>query len=125
MITGSMTGSPKLRFTARRRLALTTLPLLTFLTACDGPLDYDLRGQIGGFNTTAAAQAAPRHIADAYGIERRNYYYAIADARPASRKYAATRAGGKGGWITRAEAFIAPRYHLTASQHRERTAKWA
>ena len=72
----------------------------------------------------AAAQAAPRHIADAYGIERRNYYYAIADARPASRKYAATRAGGKGGWITRAEAFIAPKYHLTASQHRERTAKW-
>lgn len=74
---------------------------------------------------TAAAQAAPRHIADAYGIERRNYYYAIADARPASRKYAATRAGGKGGWITRAEAFMASKYHLSASQHRERTAKWA
>ena len=73
----------------------------------------------------AAAQAAPRHIADAYGIERRNYYYALADARPPSRKYATTRAGGKGGWITRAEAFIAPKYHLTASQHRERTAKWA
>ncbi|MDO5643869.1 MAG: holin-associated N-acetylmuramidase [Paracoccus sp. (in: a-proteobacteria)] len=75
--------------------------------------------------SAAAAQAAPQHIADAYGIERRNYYYALADARPASRKYATTRAGGKGGWITRAEAFIAPRYHLTASQHRERTAKWA
>ncbi|MFD1795708.1 peptidoglycan-binding protein [Paracoccus aurantiacus] len=74
---------------------------------------------------TAAAQAAPQHIVDAYGIERRNYYYAIADARPASRKYARTRAGGKGGWITRAEAFIAPKYHLTAGQHRERTAKWA
>ena len=85
-------------------------------------------GQIGPRTiaaVSAAADAAPNHIADAYGIERRNYYYALADARPASRKYAATRAGGKGGWITRAEAFIAPKYHLGASQHRERTARWA
>ncbi|MDO5528960.1 MAG: holin-associated N-acetylmuramidase [Paracoccus sp. (in: a-proteobacteria)] len=72
----------------------------------------------------AAAAAAPAHIADGYGIARRNYYYALADARPASRKYARTRAGGKGGWITRAEAFIAPKYHLTAAQHQQRTAKW-
>ena len=91
----------------------------------DHPCDAD--GQIGPQTIRAAqmaAEAAPSHIADAYGIARRNYYYALADARPASRKYAATRAGGKGGWITRAEAFIAPKYHLTASQHRERTAKW-
>lgn len=73
----------------------------------------------------AAAKAAPDHIADAYGIERRNYYYTIADARPASRKYARTRRGAKGGWITRAEEFIAKKYHLTPGQHRERTAKWA
>lgn len=73
----------------------------------------------------AAAAAAPAHIADAYGIERRNYYYALADARPASRKYARRKDGGKGGWITRAEEFIAPRYHLTAAEHRERTARWA
>lgn len=72
-----------------------------------------------------AAEAAPLHLADAYGIARRNYYYALADQRPASRKYARTRAGGKGGWITRAEEFIAPRYHLTEAEHRERTAKWA
>jgi lysozyme family protein len=72
----------------------------------------------------AAAQAAPGHLADAYGIARRNYYYALADARPASRKYARARDGGKGGWILRAEAFIAPRYHLTQTQHRERTAAW-
>lgn len=74
---------------------------------------------------TAAAEAAPRHLADAYGIARRNYYYALADQRPASRKYARRTDGGKGGWITRAEEFIAPRYHLTAAQHRERTARWA
>ena len=51
--------------------------------------------------------------------------YAIADARPASRKYARRKDGGKGGWITRAEEFISPKYHLTAAQHRERTARWA
>ncbi|WP_374299223.1 holin-associated N-acetylmuramidase [Paracoccus sp. (in: a-proteobacteria)] len=72
-----------------------------------------------------AAAAAPDHFADAYGIARRNYYYSLADQRPASRKYARTKAGGKGGWITRAEEFISPRYHLTEAEHRERTAKWA
>ncbi|MDO5630481.1 MAG: holin-associated N-acetylmuramidase [Paracoccus sp. (in: a-proteobacteria)] len=73
----------------------------------------------------SAAQVAPQHLADAYGIARRNYYYAIADNRPASRKYARRKDGGKGGWITRAEEFISPKYHLSAAQHRERTAKWA
>ena len=71
-----------------------------------------------------AFEAAPGHLADAYGIARRNYYYALADARPASRKYARRRDGGKGGWITRAEEFIAPRYHLTEAQHRARVAAW-
>ena len=50
--------------------------------------------------------------------------YALADARPASRKFARRRDGGKGGWITRAEEFISPRYHLTDAQHRARTAGW-
>jgi lysozyme family protein len=72
----------------------------------------------------AAAEAAPDHIADAYGIARRNYYYALADARPTSRKYARRRGGGKGGWIARAEAFVAPRFHLTDAEHRERTKAW-
>lgn len=71
-----------------------------------------------------AARAAPDHIVDAYGIARRNYYYALADRRPASRKYARRRDGGKGGWILRAEEFIAPRFHLSAAEHAERTAKW-
>ncbi|MBC2835597.1 peptidoglycan-binding protein [Gemmobacter straminiformis] len=73
----------------------------------------------------AAARAAPDHLACAYGIARRNYYYALAGARPVLRRFARRRDGGKGGWITRAERFIAPRYHLTDSQHRERTATWA
>lgn len=73
---------------------------------------------------TRAAAAAPDHIADAYGIARRNYYYALADRRAASRKYARRRDGGKGGWIRRAEEFIAPHYHLTDAQHAQRTATW-
>ncbi|TCO70592.1 holin-associated N-acetylmuramidase [Rhodovulum euryhalinum] len=71
-----------------------------------------------------AAAAAPDHIVDAYGIARRNYYYALADRRPASRKFACRRDGGKGGWILRAEEFISVRYHLTEAEHRERTATW-
>ncbi|MEM6376436.1 MAG: holin-associated N-acetylmuramidase [Pseudomonadota bacterium] len=71
-----------------------------------------------------AAKAAPHHIADAYGIARRNYYFRLADRRPASRKYARTRAGGKGGWIRRAEEFISPRYHLSAKDFAERTSSW-
>ncbi|MFC2967171.1 holin-associated N-acetylmuramidase [Acidimangrovimonas pyrenivorans] len=84
-------------------------------------------GAIGPKTTAAvqaAARAAPDHIADAYAIARRNYYFRLADARPASRKYARTRAGGKGGWITRAETFMAPKYRLTAAQFQERTAQW-
>ena len=72
-----------------------------------------------------AYEAAPAHIADAYGIARRNYYYAVADARPASRKFARRRDGGKGGWIVRAEEFIAPRYHLSEAEHRARVVTWA
>ncbi len=72
----------------------------------------------------AAARAAPDHLADAYGIARRNYYFALADRRPASRKYARARAGGKGGWIRRAEEFIAPRYHLDDAAFARRTAAW-
>ena len=71
-----------------------------------------------------AAALAPDHIADAYGIARRNYYYGLGDARPPLRKFARRRDGGKGGWIVRAEEFIAPRFHLTAAQHQARVARW-
>lgn len=63
-------------------------------------------------------------IADIYGIERRNYYYALADRRPAMRKFARRKDGGKGGWILRAEEFLSERYHLTEAEHRARVAKW-
>ena len=99
--------------------------LQRLLTDMGFPCDPD--GQIGP-QTIRAAQmaqdAAPSHLVDAYGIARRNYYYALADKRPASRKYARAKDGGKGGWIKRAEVFIAPKYHLTAAQHQARVAAW-
>lgn len=85
-------------------------------------------GVIGRQTLAAAARVAakaPEHLADAYGIARRNYYYALADRRPASRKFARRKDGGKGGWITRAEEFISPRFHLSEGQHRARVAAWA
>ena len=74
--------------------------------------------------TKQAMDAAPDHLADAYGIARRNYYYDLADRRPASRKYARRRDGGKGGWIKRAEEFVTARYHLTEAQHQARVSQW-
>jgi lysozyme family protein len=88
----------------------------------------EVDGRIGPLTAGAAHQAhrlAPGHLADAYGIARRNYYYALADRRPASRKFARRRDGGKGGWILRAEEFIHPRFHLTEAEHRARVAAWA
>lgn len=93
----------------------------------DMRIELDVDGVIGPRTIAAAhqaADAAPDHLADAYGIARRNYYYALGDRRVASRKYARRRDGGKGGWITRAEAFITPRYHLTDAEHSARVASW-
>lgn len=87
----------------------------------------EVDGAIGSKTRQAAARAAeiaPEHFADAYGIERRNYYYRLADRRPASRKYARRRDGGKGGWVLRAETFISPKYRLTDAEHRARVASW-
>ena len=67
---------------------------------------------------------AGTYLIDAYGIERRDYYYNLADRRPASRKYARTRAGGKGGWIKRAEEFLSKRFWLSDYAHRQRISNW-
>ena len=101
------------------RLLQALVTRMGFRTQIDGKIGPATKDAVA-----AAATAAPDHIVDAYGIERRNYYYALAEDRAASRKYARRRDGGKGGWITRAETFIAPRYHLSEAEHRERTAAW-
>ncbi|MCI5095731.1 MAG: peptidase M23, partial [Rhodobacteraceae bacterium] len=53
--------SGPLRLVPRRPVALRTaaaVSLFAVLAACEAPLDYDLRGQIGAFNTPEAAQTA-------------------------------------------------------------------
>ncbi|MFW2541631.1 holin-associated N-acetylmuramidase [Primorskyibacter sp. 2E107] len=99
--------------------------LQRLLIDMDEPVSVD--GVIGPRTIAATARAcakAPSHIVDAYGIARRNYYFGIADRRPASRKYARTRAGGKGGWIKRAEEFISRRYHMSDAEFAARVASW-
>jgi len=94
---------------------------------CDMGQVVEVDGVLGPRSLEAArraAKAAPDHIADAYAIARRNYYFRLADQRPASRKYARTRSGGKGGWILRAEEFMSPRYRLTAGEFAERVSAW-
>ncbi len=89
--------------------------------------DVVVDGLIGPQTRAAAHDAArpdPVALRDAYGVARRNYYFRLADRRPASRKYARTRSGGKGGWIRRAEAFLSPRYHMSDEEFQERTAGW-
>ncbi|MEO1542155.1 MAG: putative peptidoglycan-binding domain-containing protein, partial [Pseudomonadota bacterium] len=85
-------------------------------------------GAIGSITAAAAHRQAervgPTLMADIYGVARRIYYYELAIRRPASRKFARTRAGGKGGWIKRAEEFISPRFHLTQAEHEQITAAW-
>ncbi|MEM8732056.1 MAG: holin-associated N-acetylmuramidase [Pseudomonadota bacterium] len=84
-------------------------------------------GAIGPQTIGAATDAAtpdPMGLRDAYGVARRNYYFRIADRRPASRKYARTRAGGKGGWIKRAEEFLSARYHMSEDAFQARVAAW-
>ena len=84
-------------------------------------------GLIGPQTVQAARGAAhpdPDLLRDAYGIARRNYYFRLADRRPASRKYARTRTGGKGGWIRRAEEFLSPMYHLSDAAFSKRVAAW-
>lgn len=95
------------------------------LKACGYPVTDD--GVLGPATMAAAVTEAAKGaqaLVDRYGIARRDFYYALADARPASRKFACSRAGGKGGWITRAESFISPGLCLTDAQHQARVAAW-
>ena len=65
---------------AMRRCA-TGVAALAILAGCEGPLDYDLRGKVGGFSTTDAALAATadRPTPDARGVMTYpNYQVAVA-----------------------------------------------
>ncbi|MEL0435616.1 holin-associated N-acetylmuramidase [Phycobacter sp. K97] len=89
--------------------------------------DVAVDGVVGPQTASAAHRAArvdAVSLRDAYGIARRSYYFDLADRRPASRKYARTRAGHKGGWIRRAEEFVSKKYHMDAAAFRARVAGW-
>lgn len=85
-------------------------------------------GVIGPRTLAAVRQAAERHGAEAlalaYSRARRDYYYALAEARPTSRKYVRRRDGGKAGWILRAEAFLPKEQWLSDAEHRAKIAHW-
>ncbi|WP_425045499.1 holin-associated N-acetylmuramidase [Primorskyibacter sp. S87] len=94
---------------------------------CDMGYRVAVDGVIGPQTLQATRDASrpdPAALRDAYGVARRNYYFRLADRRPALRKYVRRRSGGKGGWIRRAEEFLSPQFHLTGSQFRERISAW-
>ncbi|TLP56434.1 peptidoglycan-binding protein [Parasedimentitalea maritima] len=94
---------------------------------CDMGYEATVDGVIGPQTIKAsrlAANVGEQALKDAYGVVRRNYYFRLVDRRAASRKYARTRAGGKGGWIRRAEEFLSPRYHLSEQAFQKRVASW-
>ena len=102
--------------------------LQDLLTQCGynvGAID----GLIGSKTINGAADAiaelGPVAVVDGYGILRREFYYRLADNRPASRKYARRRDGGKGGWIVRAEEFMTPAARYSDQDHRRRVSAWA
>lgn len=89
--------------------------------------DVSVDGAIGPQTLHAARDAAiprPEALRDAYGVARRNYYFRLADRRPASRKYARSSSGDKGGWIKRAEEFMAPEYHMSTAEFTRRVSGW-
>lgn len=89
--------------------------------------DVEADGLLGPQTAAAAKDAArpdPILLRDAYGVARRNYYFRLADGRQASRKYARTKAGKKGGWIKRAESFVSPEFHMSHTAFTRRIAAW-
>ena len=66
------------RFTLR---LCASVSLMAVLAGCSGPLDFDMRGQVGGFSTTSAVQGATanRPVPDDRGIiSYPNYQVAVA-----------------------------------------------
>ncbi len=88
-----------------RRVAktLAILPVAALLAACDGPLDYDLRGQIGAFNTTSAAKSATsdRPAPDARGLITYPSYQVAVAQRGDTVADVATRIGLPSGEVAR------------------------
>ncbi len=68
---------------------------LTILAGCEGPLDYDLRGQVGGFSTADAAQSVTtnRPAPDARGVITYPTYQVVVARRGDNVSDVAARVG--------------------------------
>ena len=95
-------------------------------SACAPVLDDGVIGArtLAAVRAAAAVRGAATLARD-YALARREYYYALAEARPSSRKYVRRRDGGKAGWILRAEHFLPEALWLTDEDHQTRIAHWA
>jgi murein DD-endopeptidase MepM/ murein hydrolase activator NlpD len=82
---------------------LTLLPAAALVAACDGPLDYDLRGQLGGFSTAPAAQSATadRPMPDSRGLITYPSYQVAVAQRGDTVADVATRVGLTPGEVAR------------------------
>ena len=87
---------------AMRRCA-TGVAALAFLAGCEGPLDYDLRGQIGGFSTTDAVQSATtsRPSPDSRGVITYPNYQVVVARRGDTVRDVAARVGLPEGELSR------------------------
>lgn len=87
---------------AMRRCA-TGVAALAILAGCEGPLDYDLRGQIGGFSTTDAAQSATasRPAPDSRGVITYPNYQVVVARRGDTVRDVAARVGLPEGELSR------------------------
>ena len=91
-------------------------------------LDIVVDGRTGPRTAQAVSDAGEvigdTDLASAFAIDRREWYYALANRRPKSRKYCVRQTGGKGGWIVRAEQFMDAEWRLTPQQHRSKVEGW-
>ncbi len=85
------------------RRCATGVAALAILAGCEGPLDYDLRGQIGGFSTTDAAQSATtsRPAPDARGVITYPTYQVAVARRGDTVRDVAARVGLPEGELSR------------------------
>lgn len=89
------------RYLSARVMGVASLALVA---ACEGPLDYDLRGQVGGFSTTEAAQSvktASRPKPDDRGVISYPNYQVVVARRGDSVTDVAARVGLPAGEVAR------------------------
>ncbi|WP_050602261.1 peptidoglycan DD-metalloendopeptidase family protein [Ruegeria sp. 6PALISEP08] len=85
------------------RRCATGLVAVAVLAGCEGPLDYDLRGQVGGFSTTDAVQSATtsRPTPDSRGVITYPNYQVVVARQGDTVRDVAARVGLPEGELSR------------------------